>query len=393
MSKKPTYKELEQRVRGLEKEAAERMRVEDVLHENQELLNSILESTDDGILVGDLDGTFTYTNSRFADMWHIPKRVMETKKRHMLHELVAGQLKDPPSFFSKLEELYQSKKDYFDSVEFKDGRFFERFSTPLVRDDKITGRLWSFRDITTRRHAEEALRESEESLKLANEKLLKEHSQRKILSKRLIELLEKDRQDVAMELHDHIGQNLTALKLNLEMIDSRFKHIDTELWAFIKAAEAKAIQTLKDIKSISYGLMPGILDPLGLVPSLRELFNEVQEHRCIKINFFNKNVPKRFNQAKELAIYRIVQEALTNIVKHAKAKNVFVNLLMKGNAIFLSVEDDGIGFEQEGTMKISKGKGPLGLVIMRERAIQLDGELTIESLMGKGTHLLLEIPI
>ena len=234
---------------------------------------------------------------------------------------------------------------------------------------------------------------AEESLKLANEKLLKEHNQRKILSKRLIELLEKDRHDVAMELHDSIGQTLTSLKLNLETIDHRFKPIDTELGAMIKAAEKRTIQAIREIKNISHGLMPGILDALGLLPSLRELFNEIQEHRGIKINFFNKNVPKRFDQAKELAIYRIVQEALTNIVKHAKAKNVFVNLSKRGNAIFLSVEDDGIGFDQEEAMKISKGKGPLGLIIMRERAIQLNGELTIESQVGKGANLLMEMPI
>jgi signal transduction histidine kinase len=161
----------------------------------------------------------------------------------------------------------------------------------------------------------------------------------------------------------------------------------------IKAAEEKAIQAIKEIKNISHGLMPGILDSLGLLPSLRELFNEVQEHRSIKINFFNQNVPKRFDQTKELAIYRIVQEALTNIVKHAKAKNVFVNLLNKGNAISLSVEDDGIGFDQEEAMDISKGKGSLGLIIMRERVIQLDGEFTIESQIDKGTHVVAEIPL
>ena len=241
-------------------------------------------------------------------------------------------------------------------------------------------------DITKRK-------QTERSLERAIAELIKEHSQRKILSKRLIDLLEKDRHDVAMELHDSIGQILTSLKLNLEMIDYRFKHIDTELGAMIKVAEKRTIQAIRDIKNISHGLMPGILDSLGLSPSLRELFNEAKEHTDIKINFFKRNVPKRFDQAKELAVYRIVQEALTNIVKHAQAKNVFVNLLKKDNAISLSVEDDGIGFDQEETMKISKGKGPLGLIIMRERAIQLGGEFTIESQIDKGTHVLAEIPL
>jgi len=106
-----------------------------------------------------------------------------------------------------------------------------------------------------------------------------------------------------------------------------------------------------------------------------------------------KGIPKRFDKEKELAIYRIVQESLTNILKHAQAKKIFVNLIKKDENFLLSVEDDGIGFDQDKVMKSSKGKGPFGLLIMKERAVQLDGELTIESQAGKGAHLLVEIPL
>jgi len=246
--------------------------------------------------------------------------------------------------------------------------------------------LGTHKDITERKQAEEAL-------KISRENLLEESNQRKILSKRLIDLLEKDRHYIAMELHDNIGQILTSLKINLEIIDDKLKPTGTELGAMIKVAEKRTSQAIKGIKNISHELMPGILDVLGLLPSLQELFNEFRDHTDIKIDFFNRNVPKRFGQEKELAIYRIVQEALNNIIKHAEAKNVYVNLLKKGNVLSLSVEDNGVGFDQDKAMKISKGKGSLGLVIMQERAMQLDGELTIESSLGKGTHLLAEIPI
>ena len=93
-----------------------------------------------------------------------------------------------------------------------------------------------------------------------------------------------------------------------------------------------------------------------------------------------------------LAIYRILQEALTNIVKHARAKRVFVNLIEKDQGISLSIEDDGAGFEPEEKMRISRTGGPLCLHIMRERAAHLGGELVIESRIGAGTHLLAEIP-
>jgi PAS domain S-box-containing protein len=166
MTDKPTHEELKQRVTELERDAVKHERVVEMLNENKRLLNSILESTADGILVGERDGNFSYVNSRFAEMWHIPKEVMATKKRHKLHEIISDQLKDSSAFFSRLMELYQSEDEYLDFVEFKDGRVFERFSTPLNRDGQIAGRVWSFRDITDRKRAEEALRESEERYRL-----------------------------------------------------------------------------------------------------------------------------------------------------------------------------------------------------------------------------------
>jgi signal transduction histidine kinase len=214
-----------------------------------------------------------------------------------------------------------------------------------------------------------------------------------MLSKRLIELLEKDRHEIAMELHDHIGQTLTSLKMNLEMIRTQLKPTDTELGSQIRATEEKAVQILKDIKNVSHGLKPNVLDTLGLVSSLRELFNEIQGHTYMEIQFFVRNIPKRFEPEKQLAVYRIAQEALTNIIKHAQAKKVFVSLVKKEKVLSLSVEDDGVGFNPDKATAISKRKGPLGLLVMRERAAQLDGEFTIESQIGKGTHLLVEIPL
>jgi len=250
----------------------------------------------------------------------------------------------------------------------------------------LTSAVHIISDITRRKQRERAL-------KHLNEKLLKEHNQRKILSKSLIYLLEKDRRQIAMELHDHIGQTLTSIKLNLEMIHGKLKPGDTELGARIAVAQKRTIQAIKDIKNVSRGLRPAMIEALGVVSSLRELFNEIQNQTNIEIRFFSRGIPKRFEEAKELAVYRIAQEALTNIIRHARARNIFVNLVKKDKKLLLSVEDDGVGFDQDKVMEPSKRNRSLGLLIMRERAVQLDGEFTIESQPGKGTHLLAEIPI
>ena len=198
---------------------------------------------------------------------------------------------------------------------------------------------------------------------------------------------------MAMELHDHIGQSLTSLKMNLEIILGKLLPDHSELRSKITVAQEKAIQILKDIKNVSQGLRPTMLDSLGLESSLRELFNEIQKESDMEIHFFSQGVPKRFEEGGELAIYRIAQEALNNTIRHAQAKNVFVNLVKKGKNLSLSMEDDGIGFDQDELKNPAKEQKPFELLIMRERAAQVDGELAIESQVGKGTHILVEIPL
>lgn len=164
------------------------------------------------------------------------------------------------------------------------------FNISVISPDK--GKFATvFTDLTERKLAEE-------SLKQANEKLLRTHDQRKIISKRLIDLLEKDRHQIAVELHDHIGQILVSLKMDIEIIHGHLKPAGTELGPQIRAAEQKAIQAINDIDKISHGLSPTMLDTLGLVSSLRELFDEIRQQADMEIRFFSKGIPKRFEGGK-----------------------------------------------------------------------------------------------
>ena len=242
------------------------------------------------------------------------------------------------------------------------------------------------RDISARKAAER-------DLKTLNEKLQEEQNHRKLLSKRLIDLLEKDRHEVAMELHDHIGQLLTTLKMDLEMISSELKHPNESMQYRIRSASKKTAYAITDLKKIAHGLMPGLIINLGLIPSLQALINDVKAHAGIKIHFFTQGIPERFDPDKELTIYRIAQEALSNVIKHAHAKQVFINLFKKEQTIQFAVEDDGIGFTIDEKVGITSDGGPLGLHIMRERIVQLGGEFTIDSRLGGGTHILVELQL
>lgn len=235
---------------------------------------------------------------------------------------------------------------------------------------------------------------AEEALKRLNEKVLQESKKRKRLSKRLIDLLEMDRKKIAMELHDHIGQKLTALKMDLEIVREKIGASDTSLQELVQAMADKAAQAIEDVMDIAHGLRPTTLDNLGLVPSIRALLDDIKRYSNIEMGFFTSNIPQQFEPEKELAIYRITQEAITNVAKHAQATKLFVNLVKTDEAMSLSVEDNGIGFEPTRVLGRAGGKGPIGLQIMQERVIQLDGEFTIESRPGGGgTHLLVGIPL
>jgi signal transduction histidine kinase len=226
-----------------------------------------------------------------------------------------------------------------------------------------------------------------------NEQLLLEHAQRKELSKRLIDLLEKERRHIAMELHDQVGQTLTSLKISLEMTNEKVDPDD--LRNHIKCAGDKVTQAMKELKNVSHGLRPAMLDTLGLVPSLRELFSEVEkQYRHFHIRFFySKTIPNHFGKAIDIAIYRIAQEALNNAAKYAGADNIFVNLILKAQSVSLSIEDDGAGFDLDRLMEKRENGKHLGLVFMRERVMQLGGEFQIESSRGRGTHVLAELPL
>jgi len=150
----------------------ERKKAEIALREGEELLRATVESTADGILVVDEKGRVTHTNKRFAQMWQIPDELIRTREDKKLLDFVLGQLKEPEVFLSKVQVLYKTSNEGFDVIEFKDGRVLERFSSPLIREGQIAGRVWSFRDITDRKHAERELRESEEKFRFLAEKMV-----------------------------------------------------------------------------------------------------------------------------------------------------------------------------------------------------------------------------
>lgn len=301
----------------------------------------------------------------------------------------------------RFNDTIQKGEDFFDEFRIlrEDGDVRWLASTGRVyRDSKgrplrMAGVTY---DITERKRMEEELRRHREELEVRVQERTKafqrQYEQRKLLSGRLVELLEKDRAGIAMALHDNVGQLLSGCRINLELVKNELPAGPAlEKIATVKTYLGEAIDF---IRNISHELRPSSLDKLGLMPCLETLITDMKRNSGISIKFFNNHIPEKLDSEKSLALYRIVQESLNNITKHADADEVFINLMHRDDTIHLSVEDNGRGFDyQEKTQIIDSDQGPLGLGIMRERAIQIGGTLWIETGKGKGTTVLVEIPL
>ena len=224
-------------------------------------------------------------------------------------------------------------------------------------------------------------------LKTAEEALKKSAEQLKTLSRRLMEVQELERRNIALELHDEIGQVLTGLKLTLEVSS---KLPPAEVGDSLTRARGFVNELMARVRKLSLDLRPGMLDDLGLLPTLLWQIESYTAQTNVKVNFKHSGLEKqRFSPEVETAAYRVVQEALTNVARHAKAPEATVTVWTDHDTLSIEVVDAGQGFDLE-TVIANETSGLTG---MRERATLAGGQLKLESAVGKGTRLLAELNI
>ena len=227
------------------------------------------------------------------------------------------------------------------------------------------------RDITRRQRDEAALRESAERMK--------------DLSRRLIEVQEAERRNIALELHDQIGQILTGLKLALEM-STRLP--EGEARASLAGAQALVNDLMARTRKLSLDLRPATLDHLGLLAALLRLISQYSLQTQVQVNFRHDGLEgRRFAAELETAAFRIVQEALTNIARHSAAAEALVRIWADRDSLSIQIEDHGHGFDVEAVFAASQSSGLSG---MRDRAQLLGGHFAVDSQPGRGTRLTAE---
>jgi signal transduction histidine kinase len=214
----------------------------------------------------------------------------------------------------------------------------------------------------------------------------RERLRRQLLEK-VITAQEEERRRIARELHDSTSQSLTSLIVGLRLMESQCPEYLVQSQA--KELRVVAAQTLDDVHNLAMRLRPRVLDDLGLAAALERLTTEWQTRYKILVDIIIHVGEQRLPGPIETALYRIVQEALTNIARHAgKVTSVSILIERRGELIVAVIEDNGVGFDPtDGT-----GEQHLGLLGMRERAELLGGRLTIESAPGQGTSVFIDIP-
>ncbi len=347
---------------------------EELVHYQKTQLECQSEAAFDGILVTSREQDILFYNQRFLEMWHLLEA--DIAQGTLLLDLVTDQLVDPETFVSEITTIYEHpQQTSWQQVALKDGRTFERYTAPVrAEDGTYYGRVWFYRDISQQKQLFNQLR-------VANERLQK-------LSRRLVDIQEEERRHIARELHDEIGQALTGLHLLLEMM-----HRATTLEQVQhKLSDARQLvyDLMTQVREMSLDLRPAMLDDLGLLPTLRWYFNRYTTQTGIHVIFKHTAMEQRFAPEIETVVYRLIQEALTNVARYAQVQEVTVRIWKDPQTLGMHIEDTGVGFDPEAALTTNASSGLAG---MYERVGLLGGTLEIESSPGQGTCIVIDLPL
>ena len=352
-------------------EIAERKLVEAV-KEAEDRIRLIIDTIPTMVWSTTPDGAVDFVNQRWMEYTGLSlEDEMEEPTRPMHPE-------ELPRVMEKWLAIKAAGEPFEDEMRLRraDGKYcwFLVRSAPL-RDEHGNIVKWfgSSVDIEDRKRAEKDLEEANRQLKL--------------LSRRRVKVQEEERRHLARELHDEIGQALTAAKINLQ---AAMEESDPAKSKRIQETAAILERLLGQVRQISLNLRPAMLDDLGLVPALRSLLDEQGRLASVAVRFSAKNMPENLDPEIQTTCFRIAQEAITNAVRHARSTQIRVELSRENGNLRLQIRDNGRGFDAESEQAQTTG---LGLVGMKERAALVGGRARITAPRGKGTTVDVTLPL
>ena len=351
--------------------------LEDKVRQSETLYRSIVENAHDAIWTVDKEGHFTFVNRRGEEISGY--KGSELVGKHFESLILPEDLPRTKNLFAN---ILQGRVMSFEGRFYaKDGkvRLLSVNAVPLYEDGTVVGMFNIGRDITEHRKVEKALEESEKQLRY--------------LSSQLMTAQETERRRISRELHDELGQALMSIKLRLGFIRKKLKDDPVKAGEECRTVSEYIDQIVENVRRLSRDLTPSILEDADLSAAIRWLIANSNNTYHANITLGVMDIDHLFSQNAQIIIYRILQEALTNIGRHAQAKNASVTIKEHEDEVSFSVEDDGIGFDARWAATVNPDERGLGLAIIEERVRMLGGSLEIWSEKGKGTRITFRVPL
>ena len=230
--------------------------------------------------------------------------------------------------------------------------------------------------------------ETEESLRASEHDLATSRQELRDLAARLLTVQEEERRRISRDLHDDINQRLAMLVVQAESLESSLPPSASDCSKELRSIQDRLTELSDDVRHLAYQFHPSILDDLGLTVALQRLVDECATRANLQ-GTFEVSPPLTVPQTVSTCLYRIAQESLANVMKHARANKVIVSLASTADAITLTVQDDGVGFD---TQQLANSHRGLGLISMAERLRLVRGTVTIDSIPHQGTRLYIKVP-
>lgn len=215
----------------------------------------------------------------------------------------------------------------------------------------------------------------------------------RLICRSVLRVQEEDRARISRELHDEAGQALTALRMQIELLEQVAAREATALLPRLAELRELAVRTLQEVRHISQLLRPRMLDELGLVATLQWLARTIRQCAGIEVELVHAGMEEPLDPEVGTLVFRVVQEALTNTAKHARTRSAQVRLRRTGERLSLLVEDQGVGFDAAGVLESAEEDRGLGLRGMRDRVRLFAGRFAIRSSPGAGTTIEVEVPL
>jgi len=345
---------------------------------SEELLRTVFECAPGGMGITDLAGNFVRVNPAFARLTGYTEAELQ---RMSIADITADD--DCPRSKALIEGLLADKHQHFvidKRYRRKNGEIIWVHSTvALLRGPAEEPRYLTalVEDITERKRAGDALQRSAAELQA--------------LSRRLVELQESERRELSRELHDRIGQNLTALSINLDILKNTLASHGGEVGLRLEDSAALLESTMEAVENVMSELRPPMLDEHGLAAALDWQARSFASRTGIAVEVRGGRSAMRLAPEVEIALFRIAQEALNNVAKHARARRAEIAIEHANGECVMSVKDDGIGFDIAED-PLGKPRSGLGMVTMRERSQALGGRFEVRALPGRGTQLTVRMP-